>query len=423
VLSASDNLERQPVANPARHNSPPTDEVLPPTYPVYRPYIIIWMPAEFANKCPHCDDTLVPGKMYCANCGQPVVPADHKVALDSYIAAKVAQEISLKTQGESAVVRDLAFKAEDEVWKRLKRYGWIVGLFVVLLAFIGFGSIQDAKQKIVDEARSRVEPIVKDVEKRAQVAQTTLADVEKSLPGVTASLNKTAELADQQRKRIEGQSADVAAKLNNFQTAATRADKLSAGFEAKVSDSQKRLDDLTKRYDTQIAQISRAVTHTTVAGAFPNLDREPFVEIGDARFDRIQKKTGEKWVDIQVTQLAQASGVIAGTQIEALTSDVIAAGFTPFFNYIQIGGRLNGIIERAGQGSDTSSAVLYFRPSFKASADRLTEITATHIPLPQGSPVLSDSGQMEPFLKAKFAVLLKDGKLDAQIFISAPPPK
>ncbi|HUA21434.1 MAG TPA: hypothetical protein VMB25_21955, partial [Bryobacteraceae bacterium] len=240
--------------------------------------------------------------MYCPNCGLALLPSDQKTAIDAYIAAKVAQEVALKTQDESSVVRSIANDAEDEIWKRLKRYAWLGALALFLLGLYGFNSIRDAKQKIVDEARSRVEPVVKDVEQRAQAGQAKLADVEKRLPKLTESLNKTSELADQQRKRIEGQGAEVTAKLNKFTAATTRAEQLSASFEAKVADAQRRLAELTKRYDTQLNQISRAVTHTAVSEAFPNLDQEPFIAIGNDRFDRIVKKPDEKWVNIYITQ-------------------------------------------------------------------------------------------------------------------------
>jgi hypothetical protein len=74
------------------------------------------------NRCPHCSDGLVPGKMYCPNCGFALILPDQKITIDAYIAAKVLQEIALKTKDESSVVRSIANDAEDEIWKRLKRY-------------------------------------------------------------------------------------------------------------------------------------------------------------------------------------------------------------------------------------------------------------------------------------------------------------
>jgi hypothetical protein len=195
------------------------------------------------NNCPHCGDNLVPGKLFCPNCGLALAPPNQKVALDAYITAKVQQEVALLTNSQTAIVREIGNKAEDEVWTRMKRYSWVVGGVIILLGLYGFTSIRDAKKTIVDESLRRVEPVVKQVENRAQNAQSKLWEVEKQLPGVTDSLNKTATLADEQRSRIEGQSSEVNSKLKEFQTAAKKADQLSTQFQASVNNSQRRLNE------------------------------------------------------------------------------------------------------------------------------------------------------------------------------------
>ena len=370
-------------------------------------------------KCPRCRETLIPGKMYCPNCGQALAAPDRKDAIDAYIVAKVAQELALRTQNEGVMVREIGYKAENEVRARLKQYSWVVGAFIALLALFGVTSIRDARQTIVAEAKNRVEPVISDVEKRAQAARTSLADVEERLPGVTDSLNKTANLADQQRLRIEAQSADVMAKLQSFNVAAKRADEIGSGFETKVKQSQTRLDDLTRRYDKQLDQISRAVTHRAVAEAFPTLDREPFIQIGPVRLDQADKKPNDKWVNIHVTHAAMERSVISAAQLEQLVSELRAAGFTPLLGQMQVIGRILGVLERAGQGPHTESGVLYFRPNFKGSADALTAITKKYVRLPEASPQLTDSAKLDAFTRPRVEVLLKNGKLDAQIFISA----
>jgi len=88
------------------------------------------------------------------------------------------------------MVRDIGYKAEKEVRGRIKLYSWVTVVILGLLALYGVTSIRDAQQKIVNEAKARVEPVVGDVEKRAQAAQTRLADVEKRLPGVTESFEQ-----------------------------------------------------------------------------------------------------------------------------------------------------------------------------------------------------------------------------------------
>jgi uncharacterized Zn finger protein (UPF0148 family) len=162
------------------------------------------------DTCPHCGETLVKGKTYCPNCGQVIAPADQKTAIDAYIAAKVAQELALKTQNEASIVRDIGYKAENEVRGRLKLYSWVTVIIVAALTVYGVKSIGDARKKIVDEATSRVEQIVTDVEKRAKAAQTRLVDIEARVSKVgndLPSIENTVRQAQGLTQKVEQLSA------------------------------------------------------------------------------------------------------------------------------------------------------------------------------------------------------------------------
>jgi hypothetical protein len=379
------------------------------------------MAEQSENKCPHCSENLITGKLFCPTCGLAIVPPDQKVALDAYITAKVSREIALKTQDQTTMVREIGNRAEDEVWKRITRYTWATGALIFLAGLYGFTSIRDAKQKIVDEARVRVEPVISDVERRAKGAQEELGDVQRRLPEVTDSLNRTAEMAEQQRKRIEGQGAEVSAKLDSFQKTASRADQLSDGFEAKVRESQKRLDEMTKRYDNQLDQISRATTRTSVSEAYPTLGQEPFVLVQGHRVDATTKRPGEKWVNIYISGYALPKEVISKQKLEDLVSELRSKGFVPLLGSIGIGGPLGGGVERTAPGPFAESGVFYFKPGFKTDADTLSSIVSKYITLPAGSPQLSDVTKMPNLLeKQRLDVLLRYGGIDAQIFISSP---
>jgi hypothetical protein len=382
------------------------------------------MPASADDKCPRCNDDLIPHKMFCPSCGQALAPPDHKSAIDSYVVAKVEQELKLRTKDDDAVVRDVAFKAENEAIARLKRYWWIgaavISLGGILLGLIGIASIQDAKRTIVSEAKSRVEPVVSDVENRAKAAQASLSDVEKRLPGVTKSLNDTSKVADQQRLRVEGQSAEIAAKIKNYERAASSADELAAAFQARADDAQRRLADMARRYETSLTQVSRAVVHTSMAAAFPGLDDKRFLSIGPVRFDVTDKKPGEKWVNVYLTGNAISAHVIGQKPLEDMGVELTAAGMTVLPGLISFGGAGGGLIERAGPGSFDESSVIYFRPSFKASAVKINSIVSKYVRLAPGSPPLVESGEGRP-MRGGVDFISNNGKLDAQIFISAPP--
>jgi len=361
--------------------------------------------------------------MFCPNCGQALAPLDQKTAIDAYVAARVEQELKLRTKDDDAVVRDVAFRAENEAISRLKRYWWIGALVIslggILLAFVGIASIQDAKRTIVAEARQRVEPVIGDVEKRAQAAQANLFDVEKRLPAVMKSLNETEALADSQRQRIEGQSAEINSKISGFQAAAKRATDLSDGFEANMAASQRRLDELTRTYDTQMDRISKGVAHTSISAAFPLLEQEPFIGIGSARLDRLEKKAGEKWIDLYVDNFATKKHAITQDALESIVSRLETIGFTVFSGAIVIGGRSQTVVFRAGPGAPGASGLFYFHPGFRQDAERILAVCKGYFSIPSNSPQLVEKGTVvsEP---EGVDFIRRDGKLDAQIYISAP---
>src|SRR6266550_4140893 len=116
--------------------------------------------AQQGNACPKCGDALVKDKPYCPNCGLAVGTPTNRTAIDSYIQAKIDQELSARLKDQSSLVREIGDKAEDVVWARFKRYGWIVAVLIVILGLWGVKSIDDAGGKIVESARQRVEPLI-----------------------------------------------------------------------------------------------------------------------------------------------------------------------------------------------------------------------------------------------------------------------
>ncbi len=117
---------------------------------------------------------MIAGKLYCANCGLAVVAIPERVAVDAYIEAKVGRTLANRLVDQTSLVREIGDRAEDVVWGRLKRYTWAVSIAIFLLGLYGITSIREAKTKIVDEASSRLEPVIADTEKRALLAQNEI---------------------------------------------------------------------------------------------------------------------------------------------------------------------------------------------------------------------------------------------------------
>jgi hypothetical protein len=348
-----------------------------------------------------------------------VAPEPERGIIDSYIVARVAQQIAAQTKGEAAIVRDLSFKAENELIARLKRYGWILGLAGFLLALIGFGSIQQAKTTIVAEARTRVEPVVIDVEKRAHEAGTELAHVEKKLPEITRSMNTTVQIADEQRQRVEGQNAEISRKLADFENTSRRFDQVRAELDSEMNQFQKQIDSFKNRYSAEIAQLSRAADLASVREAYPNLGVKPFVIIAGHRVDKSQKKPGEKWVLVTLGWDAQQVSKSAGEDTDNLVSDLHSAGYVTFVGSMDFGGRLGGGLMRADSGPAKQSAVVYFHPEFKRSAEQLIPIAGRYAELLNSSPVLANTPESTNFDAPRLETVIQESGLDAQIYIGA----
>src|ERR1035441_7875140 len=176
-------------------------------------------------KCPKCGDALLEGKPYCPNCGLSVGPQVERTAIDSYIQARIAQELSTRLKDQGSLVREIGDRAEDVVWGRLKRYGFIVTILIVILGFLGVKSIDDAERKIVDSAGQRVEPLIQKVEGRAKAVEGDISKTAERL----ATING---LVDKETKEISGLGLNTATAL------------------AKVSEYEKRIRDYEGRIST-----------------------------------------------------------------------------------------------------------------------------------------------------------------------------
>jgi hypothetical protein len=152
------------------------------------------------------------------------------------------------------------------------------------------------------------------------------------------------------------------------------------------------------------------------------LGEEPFVQIQSARLDRIEKKPGDKWVNVYVTQDAMVKNIVTGQNLEQLVIQLRSLGFTPFLGYIFTHGRLNGILENAGHGNPNACQLYYYHETFKPDAQRLEGVVSKLIPTCDWRPLQADPAKTNnTYAKPRLEFLIKDARLDAQIYISASP--
>jgi peptidoglycan hydrolase CwlO-like protein len=134
----------------------------------------------------------------------------------------------------------------------------------------------------VDNARSRLEPVIADTEKRAKAAQKDVGDAEQKIGDVRRQLDGTAALADEQRTRITDQGGHIKHKLEDVQKAADRANSLSSGYEARATvferelndmrkhaeDYSRKLDDMQKSFDARMKRVSKQVDDVSIQQAY-----------------------------------------------------------------------------------------------------------------------------------------------------------
>ena len=98
--------------------------------------------------CVACSKPLMGGSESAPFCGTRSVPPSATAAIDTYIQNRLSSELSNRLRDEAGLVREIGDKAEDVVWKRLKRYGAIFSvLLTCILGFIAFVGVRTLECK------------------------------------------------------------------------------------------------------------------------------------------------------------------------------------------------------------------------------------------------------------------------------------
>jgi uncharacterized Zn finger protein (UPF0148 family) len=86
--------------------------------------------AALARICPTCGQPLVSGGGFCAFCGTQVSPVSEVQVTDAAIKKSIDAELSVRLKDQSTMVREIADKVEDVIWKRYTRYAIVIGLLL-----------------------------------------------------------------------------------------------------------------------------------------------------------------------------------------------------------------------------------------------------------------------------------------------------
>lgn len=377
-----------------------------------------------SDLCPRCADPLIPGKLYCANCGLAVIALPDRVPIDAYIEAKVGEALARRLVDQTSLVREIGDKAEDVVWARLKRYTWAVTIALFLLGLYGITSIQEAKSKIVDEARTRLEPVIADTEKRVTSARSEIEKSEIQIGLVKKKLDETSNLADRQSERLTVQGGEIEKKLAGVQEANQRVNVLNGGFEKRVTEYEKqlsemqaraeqssqRLEDIQKGFETRVVAVTQQIDNVSIHEAFPGLGQKVYVTFNNKPWrNPAEKKAGEKWVDIFIDSPAWPS--ISPKQVENLVQALRKRGFTPLVGRFGLGGPYS-----AGFGAlgDNSQAVYYYSQKDQQEASEAAQAVRDNLNLAEMQAKYIDPTKVDQSMRP----VLEQSGLDMQIYIS-----
>lgn len=377
--------------------------------------------------CPRCNEVLVDGKMYCPNCGLAVL-GTNRAAVDEYVQAKVDRQLAEKMADEASLARGIADKAEEILWGRAKRYSWFGGAFLFLLGVYGFTSFRDARSTIVNEAKTRLEPVINETEKRLRAAQSDMATVEQNIGSLKVRLDDTSKLADEQSKRLTTQGGEITKKLADVQGASERVNSLNAGFEKKeknfeqelagmrahAEDLDRKLEASQKNYDQKIVEVTTKIDNAGIQQAYGTLGQKQYVTFnGQPWKGNVNKKPSEKWVNINLDPKAIAEASVSQDQLKKLAARMEAEGFTPLFGTFGYGGAVSGGYGPFGAGNST--AVRYYQQSQAAEAEKLVQMSKDILGIPDMMAVwvpekdLYDSEQR---------MIVRTSGMDFQIFIA-----
>src|SRR3974377_395442 len=109
--------------------------------------------------CPACHKPIASDMRFCSSCGAKVMDSSMLATIDSYIGTKLDQEIARRFADQGTLAREIADRAEDTLWKRLRIAIWCAAGVGLVLSFLGIKTFNDLYQGIVTATAGRVDEV------------------------------------------------------------------------------------------------------------------------------------------------------------------------------------------------------------------------------------------------------------------------
>jgi uncharacterized Zn finger protein (UPF0148 family) len=245
--------------------------------------------ATQSSACPSCGQALAQGGSYCPYCGTQVAPITAGVATDALIKKKIDDQIAARLQDQNDLVRELADKVEDVIWKRYTRYAIIVGALIAViigaLSLFGISNLSDVSAKI--------DPIVNDTISKAKTAEQNVTQSAAKAEAIKVGTDRLSASLDAQTKRMTDSTGKIATKRAAFEAA----QKQMEAYLARFQELSQQVDSIQKSLQTRVQQVSSQVDDVSLRQVYPDLGQKMYVTLNSRRWrEKAEKGPGETWV-------------------------------------------------------------------------------------------------------------------------------
>lgn len=305
-------------------------------------------------RCVNCTKPLSADASFCSSCGTKVVDPPVTAFVEMYLTKRLDDEIAKRLKDQTGIARDLADKAEDAVWKRLKLLGFTLAIIVAAAAAIGYQTVDSLKKSAIEAISGPIE-----------IVKTRIAQLSREVDEQTRRVSERGNEIETRLVFLDKTAADVQTNARRYQQ---RADELSAKMDQTIANLASRMD-----------QISTQVDQVSVVEAYPSLGQKKVVTLNGKIWAGDPTRGAGKLVWIII--FAYAIPDFTSDQVQSLVSDLKRAGYTPILGQFGVGGPFNSGVGNLGGGT-VGTTINYFASASKAMSDEVRGIVIKDLNIP-----------------------------------------
>jgi len=349
--------------------------------------------------CAGCSKPLEQAWEFCPWCGAKTIPSSTTSIIDTYAKNRVDFAISDRLRDQATLVRELADKAEDTVWNRLKVYFWLFGLLLIgvlgFIAFLGLNTLGGVSAKI--------EPIVTEAERRAQAARQAIEETGRKVDDLKAAVDKLSSDVGAQTKRVALKGGEISRKFQSL-------DATTTAFSGRLEAMEKASENKIEQVSQKLSQVSKQADIFSVRQAYPTLGQAKFITYNYRQWKGIAAKSpNDMWINIYIDP--SSTGNFSLDKIDNIVKALKTAGYEPLPGMFGIGGPYSGGYGPFGESSVTT--VFYF----KRKSEPMARDVAAMVTKIVSKTVEAKFVDIASFSQKDEAFVIEQSGLDLQLYL------